>query len=77
MNTNTGYPNSVNGPAKMNSPAENAHHGEFSYYEEETSIFPFSCTSSSDCTGLNTHPIPFNEIEHLPYQEIYPYLPPK
>ncbi len=75
MKNNIGYPSSVSGPAKKTSPAKAVSNGSTAYYEKETSVFPFSCSSTTDCTGIKTHSIPFEEVEHIPYQEIYPYLP--
>lgn len=74
--TPSGYPACVNGPANLKSPA-NTDEQKPSYYVEESSFFPYSCASSNDCTGMKSHPVPFESIENVPYQDLYPYLPPK
>ena len=72
----SGYPTCDRGPINLESPADSGQN-ECSYYVEETSFFPYSCASSNECTGMNNHSVPFDTIEHVPYQELYPYLPPK
>lgn len=71
------YPACANGPANLESPANTGQTGNISYYVEETSFFPYSCASSNECTGMKNHSVPFENIENVPYQELYPYLPPK
>lgn len=72
----SGYPACDRGPINLKSPAD-TEQNDYSYYVEETSFFPYSCASSNECTGMKNHSVPFDSVEHVPYQELYPYLPPK